>query len=247
MCGVEMPTGCLSLSDAVSTGRVDPGASSPSLAFLWTSHAKILSAYDIKLQEKSQAISSLLIHVDFLPALEIIKSETNEDEQGHDCFVVPKRCILHGHRRINDWRKSNCVAEIGYIINKMSERHRKCYKILKYFLAFADKYHTFINWYHVKTTALNHSVECEISSEADGCAVCVLKILAELDNAYVTKTFKAFALGVNLIETESKRYKKPQKVFKEYIEQFLSVADSDSLNDLVEKFHPMTNASFDLD
>ena len=38
--------------------------------------------------------------------------------------------------------------------------------------------------------ALNHSRECSDSSE--GCAECVLKILADLKHAYETRTLKSF-------------------------------------------------------
>ena len=135
--------------------------------------------------------------MDFLPALEVIKAEP--DEAVHDFFLVPKHCNVCDDNddvfRDYNWRKSNCMAEIAYIINEMSKKHRKCYKIIKYFLSTVGIDN--INCYYVKTVALNHSRECSDSSE--GCAECVLKILTDLKQAYETKTLTSFhESGVNI-------------------------------------------------
>ena len=243
-CVVDMPTGVLSLSDAVSTGRVDPGSASPSLVFLWTSKTNNLSVYDKLLQEKGHPINTLQVHVDFLPALELNKAWLNGKGNEHDCFIVPKHCVIHGRKHCDEWRKSNCLAEIKYVINEMSEEHRKCYKIMKYFLSFADKYHTFINWYHVKTTALNHSSQCVAPSKS--CSECVLKMLAELDQSYETKTLNTFGLGLNIL-TKERLYEQRHMIFLEYIKLFHSVANTDSLDILVKKFNPITESAFYLD
>ena len=149
-CVVEMPTGILRMNNSVSVGRGGKsiGIVDCSMVFLWSSKTENLSVYDQLLHEKVQPINTLLIHVDFLPALELFKPIPDESGYEHDFFIVPKccgRCWRGGQ-----WRKSSCMAEIAYIVSKMSEKHRKCYKIMKYFLSFVDKY-PHIKWYHVKT------------------------------------------------------------------------------------------------
>ena len=136
-CVVEMPTGILRVNHSLSVGKDrDEGNTNCSLLFSWTSKAKTLSAYDIMLQEEPRKINTLAIHVDFLPAIEILKSGPGTTAREHDFFLVPKRCNVCDIEDIwTSWRKSNCLAEIAHIINDMSEKHRKCYKIIKYILS----------------------------------------------------------------------------------------------------------------
>ena len=194
-CAVEMPTGTLTVNDSVSVGRgpVRPkGQAHCSLVFLWTSKAMKLSVYDDVLHLKAQPIDKFSIHVDFLPALELFKPQPCGNGYEHDCFIVPKRCVVCDGL---GWRRSSCMAEMAHIVKEMSGKHTKCYKVIKYFLSKVDKYHN-INWYHVKTIALNHSRDCSDSSE--GCAECVLKMLNELKQTYETRTLKSFHLGVHI-------------------------------------------------
>ena len=184
-CNIEMPTGILRVNSSVTFGQ--SGETNCSLAFTWTSKTKALYASDKLLQVNSQQINSLSIHVDFLPALEVFKNQSGE--AGHDFFLVPKHCNVCDRK--DHWRKSNCLTEIAYVCNEMSEKHRKCYKIMKYCLSvIIDKNDIDINGYHVKTVALNHSRECSDSSE--GCAECVLKMLHELKHAYKKRTLPSF-------------------------------------------------------
>ena len=185
-CVVEMPTGILRVNHTLSVG---PGYDDEncSLAFIWTSKANTLSVYDSVFQEKAEDSTSLSIHVDFLPAIEIFKADSYDGTPEHDFFLLPKRC--NGGCRAEQWRKSNCLAEIAYIVHVMSEKHKKCYKIIKYFLS-RWVFSNLINWYHVKTVALNHSRECLDASE--DCAVCVLKMLTEAKHSYDIKTLNSF-------------------------------------------------------
>ena len=181
-CIVEMSTGAL---------RVNGGRRLTfdcSFMLLWTSKAKNLFAHDKLLQEKAHPINTLSIHVDFLPALELFKPKPGGDEYVHDCFIVPKRCgVCDRHSyKTEQWRKSSCMAEIAHVVNEMSEKHRKCYQLVKYFASFIDKGSHPIRWYHVKTITLNHSRECSGSSDS------VLKLLVELRHAYRTRTLKSF-------------------------------------------------------
>ena len=159
-CVVEMPTGTLRvnhtgtlnelrLSSLTVNHSVCVGKSKEencSLAFMWTSKANTLPVYDSSLQAEARQVTSLPIHVDFLPALEVLKAKP--DEAVHDFFLVPKRCNVCGQYGENGdkWRKSNSLAEIAYIVNEMTEKHRKCYKIIKYFLSTVG-FRLNINWY----------------------------------------------------------------------------------------------------
>ena len=197
-CLVEMPTGILRVNHSVKVGRVEQA--NCSLAFMWTSKATTLPVYDYLLQEEARQVTSLPVHVDFLPALEVTKAKP--DEATHDFFLVPKDCNGCGYDEDN-WRKSNCMAEIAYIVKEMSEKHRKCYKIIKYFLSTVviEVISPNINWYYVKTVTLNHSRECSDSSE--DCAECVLKILTDLKHVYETKTLTSFhESGVNIFRRD---------------------------------------------
>ena len=198
-CVVEMPTGILGVNHSVSVGKHDKDANC-SLAFRWTSTANTLSVCGKLLGEEAEHITSLSIHVDFLPALEILKDESVEDAREHDFFLVPKHC--NGCRANEQWRKSNCMAEIKYIVHVMSEKHKKCFKIIKYFLSrFLENFPYILNWYYVKTVALNHSRECLDSSEA--CAECVLKMLTELKLSYRTKSLNSFHdVHVNMFQRD---------------------------------------------
>ena len=226
-CVVEMPTGILRVNHSVSIGNIVSiglGHANCSLAFMWSSKANTLPVYDRWLQAEARQVTSLPIHVDFLPALEILKAKP--DEAVHDSFLVPKRCNVCGYGDGYDegnWRKSNCMAEIAYIVNEMSEKHRKCYKIIKYFLSTVGISRS-IKWYYVKNVALNHSRECSDSSE--GCAEWVLKILTDLKQAYETKTVTSFhEPGVNIIRAGRYLDSDAIKYIKKAIERLCSATD----------------------
>ena len=236
--------------------------------FRWSSKANTISAYDRMLQEESSEVNRLAIHVDFLPAIEIHQSGTHTAgswirnvigfipglsvltsdtaARKHDFFLVPKSCnvcafevcnILYG---TEPWRKSNCLAEISHIVHDMSEKHKKCYKVIKYFLSIIEHIKIVrVNWYHVKTMVLNHSRECSDSSE--GCAECVLKILAELKHAYKTKRLNSFTdSNVSILPTcidiffDGILYKTVIEL-EAAIKILCSVTDSDSCTTILER------------
>ena len=232
-CAVEMPTGILKVNGSISFGG--PEDKHCSLAFIWTSKAKSLAGSDKLLKEDLKQISSLQVHVDFLPALEVSKATTDEGAREHDFFLVSKHCNVCDRKA--HWRKSNCIAEIAYMVNVMSQKHRKCYKIIKYFLSIIiDTGDIAINWYHVKTVALNHSREC--SDPTEGCAECVLKILTELIHAYKTKTLHSFhESGVNILGPyyQSSSYTDIYvRVLEQFINRLSSVTDTDSCDSLLQ-------------
>ena len=128
-CVVEMPSGTLRVNHSVKFGPFEE--INCSLAFRWTRKVNTLSVCDRCFEEEARKINSLSIHVDFLPALEVLKAIPGK--YAHDFFLVPKECKLCGDN--DQWRKSRCIAEMAYIVNEMAKKHRKCYKIIKYFLS----------------------------------------------------------------------------------------------------------------
>ena len=90
------------------------------------------------------------------------------------------------------WLKLNV-----YIVNVMSEKHRKCYRIMKYLLSIIDKCHVNINGYYAKTIAMNHSKKC--SDLSDNSAECVLEMFCQLTIAYEVEKLKPYHLDVNIL------------------------------------------------
>ena len=228
-CVVVRDTGILRVCDSVSVGP-HGGDAECSIVFMWTSNENTLSVCDNLFQEKPKQINSLPIHVDFLPALEIFKAKTGK--VAHDFFLVPKRCNIC--RGSETWRKSNCVAETLHIEKKMSEKHKKCYKFIKYYLSLtsiADRLKIKnINWYNVKIAALNHSRQCSDSSDA--CAECVLNILTELKHAYATKTLTSFHdPNVNMFVQPNLNI--GGRIFQKAIERLCSVQNTDTIIDFI--------------
>ena len=241
-CSVDMPTGTLKVNTSM---RIDHSAweDSPaecSLVFLWTSRAKGLLVPD-KFVEETQNIDNLPIYIDFLPALEITKPKPDEDDNGRKSneveqeqgtFLVPKRC---GICEFDDrWRKSRCTEQINYFVSEMSEKHRQCYKVLKYLLPIMQgDDHPRINYYHVKTTVLYHSKTC--ADTFTGLSGCVLKILEEIRNCYATGNLHAFYLDVHGRE----KYKGPDssitRHWRKKLEKLCSVSDTDTLSTFLQK------------
>ena len=178
-CVVEMPTGVLSINPflTVDRGRQILGAADCSLTLLWTSKAITITA----LQDQVE-VKTLPIHVDLLPAIELLSSKQNKrSKQVHDYFLCGGE---------EEWRKSSCKPEIAHIAKRMSKTHKKCFKIMKYILSVVDKHSRFINWYHVKTVVMNHSRNWRDPSKT--CAECVMKMLTELRDVYETKQLQSF-------------------------------------------------------
>ena len=250
-CNVEMPTGILSVNRSVSIGRSTEA--NCSLVFSWTSTANTLFVCDKLLNGEPEQIDSLSIHVDFLPALEELKAKPHIfDARKNALFLVPKHCSVCDRRE--HWRKSNCIAEIAYICNDMSEKHRKCFKIIKYLLSRSIERHVDgdktdpINWYYVKTVALNHSRECSDSS--DGCAECVLNILNALKHAYETLRINAFHEPDVNIMCPYYRYSYTDacaRIPRLLIERLCSVANADSCYTLLQTLPDrLTHSTFKL-
>ena len=122
-CVIEMPTGYLKVLFPPNRDMLD---SRCSVGFLWTSKANSLSVPGVTLQ-RNQQISSLPVHVDFLPVIEILSSGSALNR--HECFLVPKLCRTV--KEFDTWKKSSCMAEICAMTNA-STTHIKAYKVMKY-------------------------------------------------------------------------------------------------------------------
>ena len=208
LCTVEKSTGTLSVntSEYIHLGKLSTPRKC-SLILTWTSKTGALLASHGFLENK-KPLKYLTIYVDFLPAFNV--SKNFDDEHSH--FAVAKSCnICRQKSSEGRWRKSKSKKEINYIRNKMNQRHKNCYKLVKYFTeTLYNSFHrlttiryTFglnINKYHLKTMVLQHSLLCKESS-IDNYAKCVIIIFTELIDACKLRRLKQYASRTNLMKT----------------------------------------------
>ena len=182
-CTVAMDTGCLTVMPKVVSQYRDC-----SLILLWTSYVSSLSDFDCNdtLQTTKQ-IKYLPIHIDFIPARKISGQQINGS---NPLFLVPKTCSSCDYR----CRLSDCLGEIEYFLNSVSEKHRKTYLIMKFLFQFYMLEHK----YHLKIILFHHCKICTDTSE--DCATCVLSILRELVQSYENGVLMSFRGNVNLLE-----------------------------------------------
>lgn len=193
-CIVDMPTGILRV--CTEEERMEHNAP---LMFLWKSKTRSFFVPDSFLKEEHWT-ETLPIHVDILPAFEILKHDRRGNQKEHDLFLVDKECnrksldVGHVYHGINHrWRKSSCVAERDSFLNEVTKKHKKCYQIVKYLLEMPPRS---VNNYHIKTVVLHHNRKCsDLSLE---CFECVLKIMHDLQHAYEVRSLKAFHLDMNM-------------------------------------------------
>ena len=213
-CTVDRPTGTLRVKTSVEIGGLATGVDC-TLIFQWTSKAKTLCTRDWYCLPKTEKMKSLTIHVDFLPAIELFRSKQQSanvaacsssalvlnptsSEYEHYCFLVPKGCYVCDKYGYNcKWRRSGCRAEIDTIVNKMSDKHRKCYQVLKHLTGLTLTLYYFNN-YHLKVAILHHDSSC--SDAGEDCAECVFKVHDELQHAYKTRQLKSLHSQANLLE-----------------------------------------------
>ena len=209
-CTVHRRTGTLRVKTSVEMGtRVNC-----TLIFKWTSKAKTLCTRDRYCLPKTEKMENLTIRFDFLPAIEVFQSKqqsadvaacsfsglvlnTTSSEYEHYCFLVPKDCVLCNKYRT--WRRSGCRAEIDTIVNKMSDKHRKCYQVLKNLTRLTLAMYS-LNNYYLKVAMLHHNSLC--SDAGEDCAECVFKVHDELQHAYKTSQLKSLHSQANLLELD---------------------------------------------
>ena len=181
-CTVTMDTGCLTVMPKVINHEYGC-----SLKLLWTSYVSSLSDFDCKdtLQTTKQ-IKYLPIHIDFLPACKISGQQINGS---NPLFLVPKRCSYCDRR----CRLSDCLGEIEYFLNNVSEKLKKTYLIIKFIFQFFK----WLPKYHLKIILFHHCKICTDTSE--DYATCVLSILRELVQSYKNGVLMAFRGDVNLL------------------------------------------------
>ena len=145
----------------------------------------------------------------------------------HDYFIVPKSCYVcevddyddydeYGYR----WRKSWCLAEINAINTDMSDKHRRCYQVMKYYL---EQFQGLPN-YHIKTVVLNHHTTC--ANSTDDCVDCVIGMLRELLQAYETKELLSYQSNLKIIKEVDFEFNK--KDCERLIHKLCSVSATDA-------------------
>ena len=140
-CTVTMDTGCLTVMPKVKSEY-----RGCSLILLWTSYVSSLSDFDCNdtLQTTKQ-IKYLPIHIDFIPARKISGQQINGS---NPLFLLPKTCSYCDCR----CRLSDCLSEIEYFLNSVSEKLRKTYLIIKFIIklfSLLPKYHLKIILFHI--------------------------------------------------------------------------------------------------
>ena len=189
-CTVTMDTGCLTVMPNVRNGY----RSGCSLILLWTSYVSSLSDFDCNdtLQTTKQ-IKYLPIHIDFIPARQISGQQINGS---NPLFLVPKRCSYCREQ----CRLSDCLSEVEYFLNNVSEKHKKTYLIIK----FISQFFVLLPKYHLKIILFQHCKICSDTSE--DYATCVMSILRELVQSYKNGVLMAFHGDVNLLKDELPKY-----------------------------------------
>ena len=192
-CTVTMDTGCLTVMPKIINypdrcSLIISVYRGCSLKLLWTSYVSSLSDFDCSdtLQTTKQ-IQYLPIHIDFLPACKISGQQINGS---NPLFLVPKRCSYCDRR----CRLSDCLGEIEYFLNSVSENHKKAYLIIK----FISQFFVWFPKYHLKIILFHHCKICTDTSE--DYTTCVLSVLRELSQSYKNGVLMAFRGNVNLLE-----------------------------------------------
>ena len=229
-CTIDMPTGTLSVNTSMSIGRRQGGPLNCSLLLLWTSKAMSLMPSCKVLLCQTEPITEVPVYVDLLPAVEALKPTPPEDGYEHDYFIVPKRCNVSVF--CDGWRKSRVMAEMNALIN-MSDKHRKCYQILKCHIKIGVL--GGVSDYHVKTVALHHSASC--LNKTYDVFDCVREMLQELQNAYESGTLKQFKEPkINLLKEDRKISFFTMRSLQLQIETLDSMPDADYLTKFIQSY-----------
>ena len=200
----QIVTGCDKCTVYTPSGKLQflPAGIIPatSLRFLWTSSS--MSLHGVKkpnsptrVHSESSHIKYLPVFIDFIPSFRLFKPNTNKNELQYECFIVSKRCVALSCD--DTWRKSDCFAEIDHMLHTMSDKHRNCFKILKYFNQQEHDYDE-VPSYHLKTIVLNHSLTCTNSSQ--DYQPCLNGIVRELKQAYDSCDLRCFSTRENLLK-----------------------------------------------
>ena len=238
-CTVDMPTGTLHVNTEINIDQDSRGPLNCSMIFQWNSKTKTLSAPDKDLLQKPKPIFSLPIYVDFLPALKSLKPTLSGSGDEHHFFIVPKPCNGDNENCEDRWRKSRCTAEIQAFTSKMSDKHRRCYQIMKY-LSGARVFQKVPNFwpeqlpnYHIKSVVLRHHTTC--SDTTDDCVDCVIRIFRDLQRAYEKKELLSYQSCTNIGQYNFSYTNILQ--CKGFINTLCSVSDIDTWETFIKKIH----------
>ena len=229
-CIVDMPTGTLHVNTEINIYQGSHGPNKCSLIFQWISKAKSLSALDELLLQRPQPIYSLPIYVDFLPALESLKPTSPGGGDEHDFFIVPKNCNVCKYGSLYRWRKSWCMAELHAFSQEMSDKHRRCFQIMKYF-SDARLWDCLPN-YHIKTLVLRHHTTC--SDTTDDTVECVMEMFRDLLRAYKTNKLLSYQSNLNILKDDAFVTYYGNSC-ERYITRLCSVSDTDTWETFIRK------------
>ena len=234
-CTVDMPSGTLLVNTTIVIEQDSRGPNKCQLVFQWTSKAKSLSAPDELLLQEPQPVSQLPIFVDFLPALESLTPSSSGAGEEHGFFIVPKRCNvcdIFADDDDNRWRKSWCIAELNAFTTDMSDKHRRCYQIIKYLLEINPVLK--LPSYHIKTIVLRHHTEC--TDTTDEIVQCILKIYQDLHQAYETVKLLSYQSNLNILK-KSFSYSGYKDTCEDFIYTLCSVSVTDTWETFIEKIY----------
>ena len=232
LCTVNMPTGTLKVNTESLIDKDFTGLARCSLVFLWTSKAQSLSTRDDWLLQEPKIITSLPIEVDFLPALESLRPDQADSDNQHDFFVLPKHCnVCETSVKDCKWRKSWCMDEINAFSVEMSEKHRNCYKVLKYLTGRMKTPFCSLSNYLVKTTFLNHQTSC--SDKTASCVGCVLCVFQDLLQAYKSQHLPSYQSNINIMQSSSSGAIDEQELCRKIVQKLCSVSRTDSWWDFI--------------
>ena len=182
-CTITMDTGYLQVASKVNIGPMHC-----STLLVWTSHARSLIDIDDDTLQPTEPIKILPIYVDFLPAVRIFRKTEKVCDLEHNYLIVPKRCNLC----YKNWRVSDSLQEVDFVLNKMSDKHRMCFKVLKFITE-----HKLLNAYYLKLVVIYHSNNCSDSSK--DCVNCVTDILNNLLQAFKNGVLMSFHGNYNVL------------------------------------------------
>ena len=237
-CVVEMETGKLSVNTSIVVDQTSNTPAKCSLIFLWTSRTGHISTPDRLLTCKQQ-VRYLPIYIDFLPALRLKDINPISYENTCERLIVAKRCSVCTRPT---WLISGCISEINNIAREMSDKHRQCFKVIKYILPILGRAHidnsfAKISTYHMKNIVLKHSRTCGDTS--DNVAACVLEMFSELQIAYKTKLLNSAFIDVNLLELDNSKEsyltESKAQTYREYMDKLSSVSETDSWRTYIKR------------
>ena len=182
-CTITMDTGYLQVASEVNIGPMHC-----STLLVWTSHARSLIDIDDDTLQPTEPIKILPIYVDFIPAVRIFRKTEKVYDLEHKYLIVAKRCNLC----YKNWRVSDSLQEVDFVLNKMSDKHRMCFKVLKFITE-----HELLNAYYLKLVVIHHSNNCSDSSK--DCVNCVTDILNNLLQAFKNGVLMSFHGNYNVL------------------------------------------------